>query len=97
MGPSRSLLPQWVAIPCLKSPPQNYAHTEVQGSVAGLRAGIQHAPVNDSSFMKKEQSNGDLCRIKSAEGNAGQASGLLFGFLNVSYPSSSGIKEILEC
>lgn len=32
-----------------------------------------HAPINDASFMKEEQANGNLCCIESAREEAGQA------------------------
>lgn len=75
---------------CLRSPSQNYMCTRrTRGpgrlSAALLAAELPYAPVNDSSFMKKEQSNGNLCRIKSAKENAHQVSGLLCGFLNILY------------
>lgn len=48
-------------------------------SASLMEVKLRHIPVNDSSFMKKEQSNGNLCRIESGKKkkNAGQGSGLL--------------------
>lgn len=62
-----------------------------------LATQLQHAPVYDSSFMKKEQSNGNLCCIKSAKENVHQACRLALWIPEYSVLSSSGIKEAKEC
>lgn len=40
-------------------------------------AGLRYTPINDASFMKKEQPNGNLCCIEPAKENTCQVSGLL--------------------
>lgn len=40
-------------------------------------AALQYPPINDSSFMKEEQPDGNFCCIESARENACQVSGLL--------------------
>lgn len=56
----------------------------------------RYAPVNDSSFMKKEQSNGNLCCIESAKENACQASGSLPWTPGDFEALSSGTEEVKE-
>lgn len=40
-------------------------------------AGLRYTPINDASFMKKEQPNGNLCCVEPAKENTCQVSGLL--------------------
>ena len=68
-----------------------HAHGVQRASKASsvLRAaGPRYTPINDSSFMKKEQPDGNLCRIEPATENVCQASGL--------FPPASWILSALK-
>ena len=67
-------------------------------STAWMVGELRHAPINDSFFMKKEQSNGNLCCIESARERARQAS-LDSWTLCIPPPTprSSGVKEVKQC
>lgn len=70
----------------LKSPWQNQspAHRGSPNlSTTLLREELQDTPVNDPSFVQKEQANGDLCCIESVKESALQTSGF-WGFLDTS-------------
>lgn len=75
-GPNRGLLPGGSWTPQSPHPritrPQR-PRGPAKCSTARRVGEFRHAPINDSSFMKEEQSNGNLCCIESVREKAGQA------------------------
>lgn len=80
--------------------PTTEAHTHgVQraSKASVLRAaGPRYTPINDSSFMKKEQPDGNLCCIEPATENVCQESGLFPLASWILSASRSGIKMAQE-